>query len=92
MIKKTTKKSAAKPKTATPPPPECHRGYETRVCVPAPLPAKCPACSGYETRADRGAFNLAQTGKHVEYRSCRACGFKFVAIRPMTPEEAAKAH
>lgn len=91
MSKKTTKKSAAKPKTATPPPPEGHRGYETRVCVPAPMPVKCPKCGGYDTRADGGTFNVYQTRKRFAYRTCRACEFKFVSVRDLTPEEAEKA-
>lgn len=64
-------------------------GYNTRVCVPAPMPVRCPHCGGTKTTAANGVHYNLFYGTRYEHRVCPACGFSFTAARRMTREELA---
>lgn len=66
------------------------RTYQTRQCVPAPMPVACPHCGGRDTVADDGVHYNTRTMTRFEHRTCRGCNFQFVAVRRMTDEEVAK--
>lgn len=63
------------------------REYNTRQCVPAPMPVSCPHCTGADTVADDGVHYNTHTQTRYEHRTCRKCAFQFVAVRKMTKEE-----
>jgi len=96
MAKKTTKKievaQNVQPATVTPeqvmkqPP----AGYNTRVCVPAPMPVQCPHCRSSRTTAANGVHYNLHFGSRYEHRVCGSCGYTFTAMRRMTAEELAE--
>lgn len=61
--------------------------YNTRVCVPAPMPIACPHCGGTRTTAANGVHYNLHYWTRYEHRVCPACGFTFTAARRMTREE-----
>lgn len=62
-------------------------GYETRVCVAAPMPVSCPHCRSSRTTAANGVHYNRHFATRYEHRVCGACGFTFTATRRMTAEE-----
>lgn len=74
------------PKPQQPPQPG---SYNTRVCVPAPMPIMCPHCGSTKTTAANGVHYNLHYGTRYEHRACSACGFTFTAARRMTREELA---
>lgn len=74
------------PKPQQPPQPG---SYNTRVCVPAPMPIMCPHCGSTKTTAANGVHYNLHYGTRYEHRACSACGFTFTAARRMTRGELA---
>lgn len=62
-------------------------GYDTRVCVAAPMPVQCPHCRSSRTTAANGVHYNEHFATRYEHRVCSACGFTFTATRRMTAEE-----
>lgn len=62
-------------------------GYDTRVCVAAPMPVQCPHCRSSRTTAANGVHYNGHFAVRYEHRVCAACGFTFTATRRMTAEE-----
>lgn len=81
---KTNTKPQPKPQ-----PPQQPSSYNTRVCVPAPMPIMCPHCGSTKTTAANGVHYNLHYGTRYEHRACSACGFTFTAARRMTREELA---
>lgn len=88
MAKKTTSnpqpRKAAQPRKAPQP-----GKYDTRVCVPAPMPVQCPKCRSSRTTAANGVHYNMHFANRYEHRVCGACGYTFTAMRRMTAEELA---
>lgn len=61
--------------------------YNTRICVPAPMPVQCPHCRSSKTTAANGVHYNLHFGTRYEHRVCSTCGFTFTAMRRMTAEE-----
>lgn len=72
---------------ATPPAPD---RYDTRICVPAPMPVQCPRCRSSKTTAANGVHYNLHFATRYEHRVCHACHYTFTAMRRMTAEELAE--
>lgn len=83
-------KTNSKRNKAAQPPQPAEGLYNTRVCVPAPMPVQCPHCRSSRTTAANGVHYNLHFGSRYEHRVCSACGYTFTAMRRMTAEELAE--
>jgi len=62
------------------------RDYAYRHYIPANMPTVCPDC-GHSTRMADGRYVDPVRRTILEYRTCKKCGKKLAAGRPMTERE-----
>lgn len=67
--------------------PTTSRSSDFRPLTEAPMPVKCPNCHGVKTIIDGGVHINKVTSWRFEYRTCKACLFKFVAARRLAEDE-----
>lgn len=65
--------------------------YNTRVCVPEPMPPRCPHCGSTESTVADGTWRNLNHRKIYRGRVCKSCGFSFVSSRIMTESELSEA-